>query len=141
MKKLFLIRFGVPMPTQGDQEAIDRIGCRSTSVGAGCPFGVMSIFGTDKSPAEVMQIFKDVAAEIGDHLPVIVWQEGDQVAADLDPQFFEHFEPMNEEWEKSYGTQPKRCTMSLDELLDLVSKKGLANLSTEELTRLKELSR
>jgi hypothetical protein len=141
MKKLFLIRFGTPMPTPGDQMAIDRVGCRETSVGAGSPFGILSIFGTDKSPAEVMQIFKEVAAEIGDHLPIIVWEEGNQVAFDLDPQFFEHFEPMNEEWEKSYGAQPKRCTMSLDELLDLVSKKGLANLSTEELTRLKELSR
>jgi len=141
MKKLFLIRFGVPTPTPGDMEAISRIGCRETSVGAGSPFGVISIFGTDKSPAQVARIFKEVADEIEDQLPIIVWEEGEHAASTLDSQFFEHFAPMNAEWEKTYGTAKKECTMSLDELLDLVKSKGLQNFTTEELQRLKELSR
>lgn len=141
MKKLFLIRFGTPVPTLGDQEAINRIGCRGTSVGAGSPFGVMSIIGTDKSPAQVVQIFKQVAEEMEDQLPIIVWEEGNGASAHLDSQFFEHFKPMNEAWESEYGRVMTKCTLSLDELLDLVKAKGLQNFTTEELKRLKELSR
>ena len=141
MKKLFLIRFGISTPTPGDLLVVDRLGCRETSAGAGSPFGVISIFGTDKSPAEVMQTFKEVAEEVGDHLPVIVWEEGDQVAANLDPAFFEHFGPMNAEWDREYATAKTKCTLSLDELLDMVKAKGLQNFTAEELQRLKELSR
>lgn len=141
MKKLFLIRFGVPNPTKGDMMAIERIGCRETSVGAGSPFGVISIFGTDKSPVQVAQIFKEVADEVGDSLPIIVWEEGSCVAANLDSAFFEHFAPMNREWDREYGTAKKTCTLSLDELLDMVKTKGLQNFTTDELQRLKDLSR
>jgi hypothetical protein len=33
------------------------------------------------------------------------------------------------------------CTLSLDDLLDLVSAKGIKNLTTEESARLQELSK
>jgi hypothetical protein len=140
MKKVFLIRFGMPIPTQGDQQAIERIGCRETSVGAGSPFGVISIIGTDKSPAQIVQIFKEVEAEMEDQLPIIVWVEGDQASANLSEGFFEHFKPMSAEWDREFGNVKKKCTMSLDELLDLVQAKGLQNFTAEELQRLKDLS-
>jgi hypothetical protein len=140
MKKVFFIRFGMPTQTLGDQQAMDQIGARDTSVGAGSPFGIISIVGTDKSPAEIVQIYKDVAAEMQDELPIIAWLEGDQAAANLSAGFFEHFEPMNKVWENEFGRAKKECTMSLDELLDLVKQKGVKNLSTEELKRLKDLS-
>ncbi|CAB4159440.1 hypothetical protein UFOVP699_176 [uncultured Caudovirales phage] len=142
MKKVFLLRFGVPTPTRGDIMAIDRLGCRDTSAGCGTPFGILSIFGTDKSPAEIAQIFKEVSAECNDNLPVIVWQEGEQVGLNMDPEFFEHFEPMNAEWEREYGSVAiKKCTMSLDDLLDIVAMKGMKALTEEQLTRLKDLSK
>lgn len=142
MKKVFVLRFGIPAPTRGDMMAIDMIGCRETSVGCGTPFGILSIFGTDKSPAEITQIFKDVAEECNDNLPVLVWTEGEQVGFNADPEFFDHFAPMNEEWEKEYGSGAiKKCTMSLDELLDIVAMKGMKSLTEEQLTRLKELSK
>jgi hypothetical protein len=141
MKKVFLIRFGMPMPTAGDQQAMDLIGARDTSVGAGSPFGVISIIGTDKSPAEIVQIYKDVAAEMQDELPVIAWLEGDQAAANMSSSFFEHFAPMNEAWENEFSRTKKECTMSLDELLDMVKTKGLQNFTAAELQRLKELSK
>jgi hypothetical protein len=141
MKKVFLIRFGMPMPTAGDQRAMDLIGARDTSVGAGSPFGVISIVGTDKSPAEIVQIYKAVAAEMQDELPIIAWLEGDQAAADMSTGFFEHFAPMNEAWESEFGRVKNQCTMSLDELLDLVKTKGLQNFTAAELQRLKELSK
>ena len=141
MKKLFAIRFGMPTAVKGDHLAIDRLGCLSTSMGAGSPFGVISIFGTDKSPAQVAQIFKEVADELDDQLPIIVWEEGDQVAANMSPEFFSEFELMSKAWDQEFGGGRTQCTLSLDELLELVYSKGMSNLSTEELTRLKELSK
>jgi hypothetical protein len=41
------------------------------------------------------------------------------------------------EFDKMYGGQ---CTLSLDELLDLVKAKGVNNLTEEEMKRLKELT-
>jgi hypothetical protein len=121
---------------------IDTIGCRETSAGCGTPFGVLSIFGTDLSPSEVTAIFKQVELECNDQLPVLVWTDGDAIGVHLSPEFFEHFEPMNAEWERYHGTSAiKRCTLSLDELLDIVAMKGMDGLTEDQLTRLKELSR
>ena len=142
MKRVFVLRFGVPGPTRGDHMVIDTIGCRETSAGCGTPFGVLSIFGTDLSPSEVTAIFKQVELECNDQLPVLVWTDGDAIGVHLSPEFFEHFEPMNAEWERCHGTSAiKRCTLSLDELLDIVAMKGMDGLTEDQLTRLKELSR
>ena len=142
MKKVFVMRFGVPTPTRGDMMAIKTIGCMETSSGCGTPFGILSIFGTDKSPSEIAQIFKEAAMECNDNLPVMVWEQGDTVGLHLDQAFFEHFEPMNAEWEKEFGSGAiKKCTMSLDDLLDIVAMKGMKSLTEEQLTRLKELSK
>jgi hypothetical protein len=142
-KKLIIFRFGSGMPTQKEYSIIDQItGGTRRATGCGTRFGVISIVESIMTPAEIVQLFDQVAKEHQDSLPTIVLEAESQAAAfNFDPEFFEHFEECNREFDKSFGTPSNKCTMSLDELLDLVHKKGVSGLTEAELTRLKELSK
>jgi hypothetical protein len=145
-KKIVIFRFGVGAPTQGDFLAIDRItGGERNACGMGTHFGIMSIVNTSMSPQEIRDLFAEIEKETDDALPVIVYDAASEgVSALFSEGFFPNFKEMDADFEQEYGTaSPERvqCTLSLDELLDLVSKKGLPNLTEDELKRLKELSR
>jgi hypothetical protein len=140
-KKLFIFRFGSALPLPKEFPLIDVItGGSKRATGCSTPFGVLSIVDTNLSPAEIVQLFEGVAEESGDALPVIVFEESEKVAFHFHSFFFEQFKECNDAFDQEFGTT-HRCTLSLDELLDLVKKKGLENLTDVELTRLKELSR
>jgi hypothetical protein len=145
-KKIVIFRFGVGAPTQGDYLAIDRItNGEKNACGMGTHFGIMSIVSTSMSPQEIRELFAEIEKETDDALPIIVYDAASEGASALFSEgFFPNFKEMEAEFDQEYGTaSPERvqCTLSLDELLDLVSKKGLLNLTVEELQRLKELSR
>ena len=140
-KKVIVIRFGNSVPTPADFEAVRSItNGAMDAAGCGSPFGVISIFHTHLSPAEVSQIFTNAAAELGDCLPNIAFEDGGEVGYRFDPEFFEHFGPCSQAFDEKFGTARTQCTLSLDELLDLIKEKGIGNLTSVELKRLKELS-
>lgn len=141
-KKLIVIRFGTPTPTKGDMAAVSKITNGSmNAAGCPCPFGVVSIFLTDLSPAEVTSIYDETAEEMGDVLPTIVFEDGGPVGYNFNNPFFEHFKGCSAAFDEEYGNGRVECTMDLDQLLDLIREKGLENLTDVELTRLKELSK
>lgn len=141
-KKVIIFRFGSAMPTQKEYAIIDQITggtCRAT--GCGTPFGVISIVETSMKPAEITALFDSVASENDDALPTIAFEADSNVGFNFDPFFFENFDECNQEFDQMVGVQSNKCTLSLDELLDLVNSKGLSGLSESELLRLKELSK
>jgi hypothetical protein len=142
-KKVIIFRFGTCVPTQKEYGIIDQItGGTGRATGCGTPFGVISIVETSMKPAEIVQLFDKVAEDNGDCLPTIVLETSSAATAfNFDPHFFEVFDECNQEFDREFGTSPDKCTMSLDELLDLVNAKGLLGLSESELIRLKELSK
>jgi hypothetical protein len=141
-KKLIIFRFGSTMPTQKEFAIMDQVtGGTNEATGCSTPFGVVSIANSSMKPAEVVDLFNRVAEEHGDALPIIVFEESETAAFHFHPYFFENFEEINREFDEQFGTPINRCTLSLDELLDLVRAKGLSNLTEVELTRLKELSK
>ena len=141
-KKVIIFRFGSAMPTQKEYSIINEItdGTRR-AVGCGTPFGVISIVETSMSPSAITELFDRVAKETGDSLPTIVFEAGGPVGFNFDPDFFANFKDSNDEFDREFGQESLTCTLSLDELLDLVNKKGLTELTKEELQRLKELSK
>jgi hypothetical protein len=141
-KKLIIFRFGSAMPTQKEQVIIGLItGGSGEAVGCSTPFGVLSIANTSMTPAEVTSLFNRVATETDDALPTIVFEADGKVGFNFHPEFFEHFAEVNRSFDEAFGTSINKCTLSLDELLDLVKSKGLDNFTEVELKRLKELSR
>ena len=141
-KKLIILRFGSAMPTQKEQVIMGLItGGSGEAVGCSTPFGVLSIANTSMTPAEVTSLFNRVATETDDALPTIVFEADGQVGFNFHPEFFEHFAQLNQAFDEDFGTVTYRCTLSLDELLDLVKSKGLDNFTEVELKRLKELSK
>ena len=140
-KKVIILRFGSTMPTQKEFGVIDQItGGTRRATGCGTPYGVISIVETSLKPKEIVDLFDQVAKETDDALPTIVFEADSGVSFNFDPYFFHHFEECNREFDEMFGTPSNHCTMSLDELLDLVKAKGVANLTDVELKRLKELS-
>lgn len=146
-KKIAVFRFGSMVPTKADVMAVVEKLNLNIEEGEvlGCPMpgGMVSLIHTDKSIAEVKQAFKEAADDCDDTLPVIVLDEIGLRGVDLTSMGFENFANMNKVFDKEYGTgatSGKDCTMSLDELLDLVNQVGVNGLNEEQLTRLKELS-
>lgn len=141
-KKVIVIRFGSSAATKADLEAVSKITNGSLDAAA-CPspFGLISIFFTDLSPAEITDIYTKTAAEMGDTLPTITFESDGPVGYHFDPAFFDHFEGCNQAFDERFGTSSNECTLTLDELLDMVKAKGLSNFTEEELKRLKELSK
>lgn len=141
-KKIVIFRFGSVQPTRKEYGIIATItGGTSRAVGCATPFGVISIVETELTPTQITEIFMDVARESDDSLPVIVWDPAGDTGVHLCPQMFENFEKINSDFDEAFGDPRTECTLSLDELLDLIQAKSLANLTDAELKRLKELSK
>lgn len=141
-KKLIIVRFGSAMPTQKEQALMGLItGGTGEATGCSTPFGVISIANSSMAPAEVTQLFNRVAIDTDDALPTIVFEADGPVGFNFHPDFFEYFAECNRKFDEICGTVTAKCTLSLDDLLDLVKSKGLDNFTEVELTRLKELSK
>jgi hypothetical protein len=146
-KKILIFRFGAPVPTKGDFVAVvEKLSLDIESGAAmGCtiPNGMATLILTDKTVAEVKQAFMEAAAEIEDDLPIIVLDEEGMKGIDLKVMGFEDFERMNRVFDREHDIAPKegvQCTLSLDELLDLVNTVGVNGLDEAQMKRLKELS-
>jgi hypothetical protein len=141
-KKLIIFRFGSALPTEKEFGIMDQItGGTQEATGCSTPFGVLSVASSSMTPAEVTELFNKVAEETGDSLPTIVFEADGPVGFNFHPEFFEQFEDANRTFDELFGKKETQCTLSLDDLLDLVKEKGVTKLTDTELKRLKELSK
>lgn len=144
MKKLIVaIRFGVATPFPKEMPLISKILGGDLDLGSGMPcagLGVISLFYTSWTPKEIEVGFREVAEKTDDVLPIIAFELGDtRVGFDLQ---IPGFEQMVDEVKARIAEKPTINYLTLDQLLDLVRERGgVANLTTEELTRLQELSK
>lgn len=140
---IFILRLGVPVPTVGDMAAVKEIREDLNIMGTGTPVGVLSLLMTDKTPEEIKNIFAAAAEETEDTLPVVIFRADapDAVTIDLG---LENVADMIETFEQVNGiklfTEGKpQCTLTLDELLDKISRTGMDSLTEAEVVRLKSL--
>lgn len=144
MKKLIVaIRLGTPVPLSKEMPLIRKILDGEMGMGAGMPLGevgVVSLFHTHWKPKEIETGFKELAEATNDILPIIAFELGtEQVGFDLQMPAFQQ---MLAEMQSRIAAVPTVNYLTLDQLLDLVKERGgVANLSTEELSRLQELSK
>lgn len=146
-KKIAIIRFGVSSPLPKEIPVIseiagDRMDC---AMGIGFFAGIIHLVYTETHPKEVAKLFKECAESTGDKLPVVVFElDGPDVAMHLAD--FHGIEASLAEFNRACDnpTESSRyqVDLSLDELLDLVSRRGsFDKLSTEEREQLEKLSR
>jgi hypothetical protein len=139
MKKVIIFRFGSSLPLQKEGQIISEITQGGgVAVGMSSQFGVVSIASTHLEPARIVELFNKVAEDTNDSLPVIVFEEGKGAEFNFDPVLFPKFKELDAEFRSVANLT---CTLSLDELLDLVKSKGVKGLTEVELKRLKELSK
>jgi len=146
-KKIAVIRFGSVAPTKSDVIAVVEKLELNIELGEvlGCPIpgGMATLIFTDKTIAEVKQAFDEAAVDNSDELPIIVLDEEGLKGTTLNSMGFEDFKRMSDFFDREFGTgspEGKNCTMSLDELLDLVNQVGVHGLDEAQFARLKELS-
>lgn len=144
MKKLIVaIRLGTPAPLPKEMPLIRKILDGEMGMGAGMPLGevgVISLFHTHWTPKEIEAGFKELAEATNDVLPIIAFEFGtEQVGFDLQMPAFQQ---MLAEMQSRIAAVSTVNYLTLDQLLDLVKERGgVMNLSTEELSRLQELSK
>jgi len=159
MKRIVLIfRFGKDAPVGNEMPLLAAIAGCNARLALGIPVpnkGMITLIYTDWSPTKIAEGFYEVGKGTGDRLPVLVMDTTSPGFAinseDFGPAVSKAFELLTREIKK--GTTPEplaedipvearvEVKLSLDQLLDLVSKVGLTNLSNTERIRLDELSK
>ena len=116
---------------------------------------MITLIYTDWSPTKIAEGFYEVGKGTGDRLPVLVMDTTSPGFAinskDFGPAVSKAFELLTREIKNDSTPEPLaedipvearvEVKLSLDQLLDLVSKVGLTNLSNTERIRLDELSK
>ena len=151
MKEILILRLGKHHPLPKEIPLIRAICGPNLAFAQGLPIpgiGVITLLMSDWSLQEIAQAYRKLAEETDDQLPVVVLDlaEGGHSLDDF-PNFEEALRSMREEAKEKPKTRSKpkkevtRCELSLDELLDVVSSKGVRGLSKQQRERLKELSK
>lgn len=152
MKTMVIIRFGTPKLLSFEPAIFasfdpERVGV----VGVLGQIGIIGLIKTDACPQEIVQSFDEIAQMTNDKLPVMVGEVG-EIGMNLEVFGFGKFlEEFNKRCTaagiegETTAPEPEApnqvCNLSLDELLDLVSAKGVKGLTPEESARLHELSK
>ena len=139
---MFTLRLGASKPDDVDVISIYRIREDLNVVGCEVDGNILSLFMTDKSIEELHDIYKDTANEFGVSVSVIIWK-ANQTESLFDihkpnvKEAIKHFEQLNN---ISLSNEPKPVVeLTVDEILDKISRAGIDSLTQEELTRLKNL--
>ena len=141
---VFVLRLGDDKPVKGDIAAVTKI--REDLDVAGCSIGVgiLNLMMTDLTVEEIKGIYKEAAEEVGDFLPIVIWRadQPEHCALDLDIPVVSEMIRIFESNHGPIAGGPARqaCTLTLDELLDKISRAGVESLTKEEVARLKSLS-
>ena len=142
-RKLMIIRFGSSVPLEKEQPIIRKLtnNGETPAIGCGTDFGVVSLVYTDIDPKKIADLFTEVANETGDFLPVMVIDLESNAGINLVGPWFTNINEAFKCFEEALASLKMECTLSLDELLDIVHQRGVAGLTEVELKRLKELSK
>ncbi len=141
---MFVLRLGSDHPVKSDYIAIQKI--REDLNVMGCPAGsgILNLLMTDLSVEEIRDVFKKTASELNDMLPVVVWRadQPEFCAADIDlPHVKEMIKAFEEVNSVAILKESKpTCALTMDELLDKISRTGYESLTAEEVALLKSLS-
>jgi hypothetical protein len=151
MKTVILIRFGTPQVLPKEKQLFDQIAgeARVGIAGALGQVAIIAAFKTSLSPHKIATMYEELADSTSDRLPTLVAHPEDIGLNFKDFGFDEFMEAFQsacaqadiEESAPQSDAPIQVCTLSLDDLLDLVSAKGIKNLTTEESARLQELSK
>jgi hypothetical protein len=139
-RAVVVLRFGIPVPSVGDIEAIKRLTNGSMeALGCAHPTGMVSVLYTDLELTEIKQIFNDVERDVNDFLPIMIFNWGDpNVQFDLKTDdiedMFNHISTFCED-------QKQTVTLTLDDILDKISRTGVESLEQEELALLKSFAK
>jgi hypothetical protein len=151
-KRIAVLRLGDERPMEADVQSILTI-TEGSGRAVGMPIprsGVLHIFYTELSQEEVKDIFVTVFENAEIPHPIFVfdfdtesnvrnWVSDDSLAT-FEKDVVGYFDAMET---STPEPAPARNTvsLSLDELLDRVSSKGIASLSADELAQLEKLSK
>jgi hypothetical protein len=148
MKTLIIMRFGGFTPLDVERHFFTVIAdgeSQPTAVGVPVNGGLLSVVRTKYSAEKVAQMYREISIKHSVSLPVIVVEAGapgtglffaDNPSVMKLLQMFK----VNDVSTSDSVEESVVCKLTLDQLLDLVSQKGLKKLSEIELARLKELS-
>lgn len=148
-KPIFIVRFGIDHVVDVDRLAIGDLQLEEADIlGCSLPIGIISIVTTDLKPSELSDRYSQARLDLNDHAPVIVWDPRSDKAHFNLVQDFPVVKDLIDEWEAHFDEDffgekniiEKTCTMSLDELLDKISREGKESLSPLEFARLKSFS-
>ena len=150
-RPIFILRFGKTSVLPIDVETLANFDQERGDVMLHpVPMGLLILVTTDMSPEGVINLYGEIAEGLGDIAPAIAWradEESDSVNNNIG-KYIHHVDAMKEEWEKCFGKKMagqkekiEICFMSLDDLLDKVSRTGMDSLTDAEVTRLKSFSK
>lgn len=149
-KRIAVLRLGSTTPMQADILSIGTI-TEGSGRAVGMPIpdtGVLHIFYTELSQEEVKDIFVTIFenAEVPHPFFVFDFEKDTNIRNWLSDEALATFEKdvvgYFDEMETSTPAPARETiTLSLDELLDRVSSKGIASLSADELAQLEKLSK
>lgn len=147
VKTLIIMRFGAHLPFDIEKKMLMKIidtEVEPNAVYTPIAGGILSIIRTELSPAELTEQYRMIFEKNQrTALPVIIIdpkKDGTAFWLDACPNVKRLMEQFNIVTEKPDSVDDNICHLTLDQLLDLISKKGLKKLSAIELEKLKELS-
>lgn len=144
MKKLVVIfRFGNTNPTVGDMRAMSIITDGSMqAMGCPIPVGIASVVYTGLSIEEISNHFKTAAKETEDILPIVAFYWGDEnVGIEMECEGFLEMMSCADDFIQDQEQQKPVVTLSLDDILDKISREGMDSLTQQEMALLINESR
>lgn len=151
-KTYLIIRMGKNEVISGDVKAISEI--QPDLKAMGMPLGdsgVLSIVYTELSKQEIIDVYLDVANQLDDIIPVAVFECDHAHLNEFKSiltipgvkQFIKEYESIFNRSVLTRSDSPSdrpQCELTLDQLLDKITRVGLDQLTQPELARLKSLS-
>jgi hypothetical protein len=139
-RAVVVLRFGISQPSVGDIEAIKRLTDGTMeAMGHPHPIGIVSVLYTDMELSEIKQVFNDVEEDTNDFLPVMIFNWGDPNV---------QFDLKTDDIEDMFNHVPNFCedqkevvVLTLDDILDKISRTGVESLEQEELALLKSFAK
>lgn len=135
-KTIFILRLGVPELVKADALLLKPIlDDNDIILGTALPFGIINMVTTSLSVEDLIKLTAQVESESDDNLPVVIWERGKGAGMNLDN--FENIAEMIQEFDEKTAPKKVYIRMSIDDVLDKISKSGMDSLSETELSLLK----
>jgi hypothetical protein len=147
-KPIFIIRFGIERVANIDRKAIGDLQLDDCDIiGCALPWGIISLVTSELKPSELVERYSQAASDLNDHGPVVAWDPHSEGASFNLVEDFPIVKEMIDEWEAHFDEDliPKKnkiekCNLSLNDLLDKISREGKESLTPLEFARLKSFS-